>query len=155
MAKADRVYNTPPINTPVVDTTRRRFLAVAAFASVAGAGSLAAAAMAPNVPAAVTIPLAPGDCRTYGPARPGVWPDRSTPKGLTQVFNLLATSSDEDGHLLSLGRPLVSTVSARGVVSGKLRRSLDDSAGLMAMAVGAIGIDCGRMTGLNRPAAGS
>jgi hypothetical protein len=39
--------------------------------------------------------------------------------------------------------------------AGKLRRSLDDSAGLMAMAVGAIGIDCGRMTGLNRPAVGS
>ena len=56
MAKADRVYNTPPTNTPV-DTTRRRFLAVAAFASVAGAGSLAAAAMTPNdVPQAVTLP---------------------------------------------------------------------------------------------------
>jgi hypothetical protein len=37
--------------------TRRRFLAVAAFASVAGAGSLAVAAMAPNdVPKAVTVP---------------------------------------------------------------------------------------------------
>jgi hypothetical protein len=34
-------------------------------------------------------------------------------------------------------------------------RSLDDSAGLMALAVGAIGIDCDRMTGLNRPAVGS
>ena len=45
MTKADRVYITPPTNTPI-DTTRRRFLAVAAFASVAGAGSLAAAAMA-------------------------------------------------------------------------------------------------------------
>jgi hypothetical protein len=33
-----------------VDTTRRRFLAVAAVASIAGAGSLAAATMAPNVP---------------------------------------------------------------------------------------------------------
>ena len=56
MAKADRVYITPPTNTPV-DTTRRRFLAVAAFASVAGAGSLAAAAMTPNdVPQAVTVP---------------------------------------------------------------------------------------------------
>jgi hypothetical protein len=56
MAKADCVYITPPTNTPI-DTTRRRFLAVAAFASVAGAGSLAAAAMAPNdVPKAVTVP---------------------------------------------------------------------------------------------------
>jgi nitrous oxide reductase len=45
MAKADRVYITPPTNTPV-DTTRRRFLAIAAFASAAGAGSLAAAALA-------------------------------------------------------------------------------------------------------------
>jgi hypothetical protein len=56
MAQADRVLSTPPINTPV-DTTRRRFLAVAAFASVAGAGSLATAAMVPNdVPQAVTLP---------------------------------------------------------------------------------------------------
>jgi hypothetical protein len=39
--------------------TRRRFLAVAAFASVAGAGSLAAVAMTPNdVPKAVTVPPA-------------------------------------------------------------------------------------------------
>jgi len=37
MAKADRVYITPPTNTPV-DTTRRRFLAVAAVASIVGAG---------------------------------------------------------------------------------------------------------------------
>jgi hypothetical protein len=45
MAKPDSVLSTPPTNTPV-DTTRRPFLAVAAFASAAGAGSLAAAAMA-------------------------------------------------------------------------------------------------------------
>jgi hypothetical protein len=58
MAKADRVYITPPTNTPV-DTTRRRFLAVTAFASAAGAGSLAAAAMVPNdVSKAVTVPSA-------------------------------------------------------------------------------------------------
>jgi hypothetical protein len=56
MAKADRVYITPPTNTPV-DTTRRRFLAVAAVASVVSAGTLAAAtAMDPSVPAAVTMP---------------------------------------------------------------------------------------------------
>ena len=43
--------------TPPVDQARRRFLAVAAFAGAAGAGSLAAAAMAPNdVPAAATTP---------------------------------------------------------------------------------------------------
>ena len=45
MAKADCVYITPPTNTPV-DTTRRRFLTVAAIGSIIGAGSLAAAAMA-------------------------------------------------------------------------------------------------------------
>jgi hypothetical protein len=56
MTQADSVHSTPPSNTPV-DPTRRRFLAVAAFASVAGAGSLAAVAMAPNdVPAAATMP---------------------------------------------------------------------------------------------------
>jgi hypothetical protein len=41
---------------PPVDPTRRRFLTVAAIASAVGAGTLAAAAMAPNVPAAVTMP---------------------------------------------------------------------------------------------------
>jgi hypothetical protein len=56
MAKADRVYITPPTNTPV-DTTRRRFLAVAAVGSIVGAGSLAFAAAASNdVPLAVTVP---------------------------------------------------------------------------------------------------
>jgi hypothetical protein len=40
-----------------VDPTRRRFLTVAAGASVVGAGSLAAAAMAANVPQAVTTPV--------------------------------------------------------------------------------------------------
>jgi len=39
MTQADSVLSTPPSNTPI-DTTRRRFLSVAAFASVAGAGSL-------------------------------------------------------------------------------------------------------------------
>jgi hypothetical protein len=56
MAKADRVYNTPPTNTPVVDTTRRRFLTVAAVGSIVGAGSLAAAAMTPKSPQAVIVP---------------------------------------------------------------------------------------------------
>src|SRR5882757_9573060 len=47
--------------TPPVDPTRRRFLITAAIGSVVGAGSLAAAAMAPNdVPEAVTVPLALG-----------------------------------------------------------------------------------------------
>jgi hypothetical protein len=46
---------------PPVDPTRRRFLAVAGVASVVSAGTLAAAAaMDPNVPAAVTMPAVPG-----------------------------------------------------------------------------------------------
>jgi hypothetical protein len=59
MPKADSVYITPPTNTPVVDTTRRRFLTVAAIGSMIGAGSLAAVAMAPNdVPkAVVAVPI--------------------------------------------------------------------------------------------------
>ena len=45
MTQADSVLSTPPTNTPIsqskpMDGSRRRFLAVAAFASVAGAGSL-------------------------------------------------------------------------------------------------------------------
>jgi hypothetical protein len=56
MTQADSVHSTPPINAPV-DTTRRRFLAVAAVASAVSAGTLAAAtAMDPSVAAAVTIP---------------------------------------------------------------------------------------------------
>jgi hypothetical protein len=51
MTQADSVLSTPPSNTPIcqrkpMDGSRRRFLAVAAFSSVAGANSLAAAAMA-------------------------------------------------------------------------------------------------------------
>jgi len=67
MTQATRVYITPPTNTsaidhpmmfPPVDPSRRRFLAVAAVGSFVGAGSLAAAAMAPpNVPQAVTTPV--------------------------------------------------------------------------------------------------
>jgi|SRR5450631_342438 hypothetical protein len=66
MAQADSVLSTPPTNTsaldhpmmfPPRDPTRRRFLAVAAVASAAGAGTLAAAAaMDPSVPAAVAMP---------------------------------------------------------------------------------------------------
>jgi hypothetical protein len=59
MAKADSVLSTPPTNT-LVDTSRRRFLTIFAGASFVGAGSLAAAAMAPNdVPQAVTVPIGP------------------------------------------------------------------------------------------------
>ncbi|SRR6266481_1037349 len=57
MIQANSVLSTPPTNTPVVDTTRRRFLAVAAVGSIVGAGSLGFAAAAPNdVPLAVTTP---------------------------------------------------------------------------------------------------
>ena len=56
MTQADSVHSTPPTNTPV-DTTRRRFLTVAAVGSIVGAGSLAAVAMTPSdVPQAVTVP---------------------------------------------------------------------------------------------------
>jgi hypothetical protein len=59
MTQADRVYTPPtiapavdhPMMFPPVDPTRRRFLAVAAVASVVSAGTLAAAAaMDPSVP---------------------------------------------------------------------------------------------------------
>jgi hypothetical protein len=66
MIQADSVYITPPTNTSAIDhpmmfpprdPTRRRFLAVAAVASVVSAGTLAAAtATDPSVPAAVAVP---------------------------------------------------------------------------------------------------
>jgi hypothetical protein len=57
MTQAESVLSTPPTNTPA-DTTRRRFLTVAAVGSMVGAGSLAFAATAPNdVPKAVTVPI--------------------------------------------------------------------------------------------------
>ena len=56
MTQADRVLSTPPLNTPI-DTTRRRFLSVAAGASVAGVGSLAVAAVMP--PDAIVPTVAP------------------------------------------------------------------------------------------------
>jgi hypothetical protein len=46
MTQADSVLSTPPTNMPI-DTTRRRFLAVAAGASVASVGTLAGAAAMP------------------------------------------------------------------------------------------------------------
>jgi hypothetical protein len=58
MIQADRMLSMPPTNTPA-DTTRRRFLTVAAIGSMIGAGSLAFAATAPNdVPKAATVPSA-------------------------------------------------------------------------------------------------
>jgi hypothetical protein len=52
---------------PPVDPTRRRFLAAAAVGSFVGAGSLAAAAMAPDIPQAVTVPsIAPSADPVFG-----------------------------------------------------------------------------------------
>jgi hypothetical protein len=65
MTQADSVLSTPPTNTPV-DTTRRRFLAAAAVASAVGAGSLAAAARAPDVPQAATTPKHSGPDPVFG-----------------------------------------------------------------------------------------
>src|SRR3982074_924470 len=67
ITQADSVLSTPPTNTSAIDhpmmfpprdPTRRRFLAVAAVASIAGAGSLAAATLAPSlsVPAVLSDP---------------------------------------------------------------------------------------------------
>jgi hypothetical protein len=82
MIQANCVYITPPTNTPV-DTTRRLFLAVAAFASVAGAGSLAAAANAGALPyrSASTLP------RTRGRLR-------STDRSLRQTIGRLGKATE-------------------------------------------------------------
>jgi hypothetical protein len=59
MIKADCVFSTPPTNTPI-DTTRRRFLAVSAGASVASVGTLTVAAMpgaAPDSTACAVDPI--------------------------------------------------------------------------------------------------
>jgi hypothetical protein len=49
MDQATRVHSTPPTNTPI-DSKRRRFLALAAGASIASVGTLAAAAMPTAAP---------------------------------------------------------------------------------------------------------
>ena len=51
MIKADRVFSTPHTNMPI-DPNRRRFLTVAAGASVASVGTLAVAAIATGAPPA-------------------------------------------------------------------------------------------------------
>jgi hypothetical protein len=59
MIKADSVLSTPPTNT-LIDSKRRRFLAVAAGASVASVSTLAVAAMptaAPDSPACTIDPI--------------------------------------------------------------------------------------------------
>jgi hypothetical protein len=49
MTQADSVLSTPPTNTPI-DTTRRRFLTIAAGSSIASVGTLAVAAMPATAP---------------------------------------------------------------------------------------------------------
>jgi hypothetical protein len=59
MIEADRVFSTPPLSTPI-DTSRRRFLTVAAGTSIAYVGTLAVAAMpagAPGSPACAADPI--------------------------------------------------------------------------------------------------
>jgi hypothetical protein len=60
MAKATSMFSMPPTNTPI-DTTRRRFLAVSAGASVASVSTLAVAAKptaaAPDSPACAADPI--------------------------------------------------------------------------------------------------
>jgi hypothetical protein len=94
MTQADRVLSTPPTNTsaidhpmmfPPVDPTRRRFLTVAAVASVAGASSLAAAAMAPSL----AVPAVP--------ARSGVCADRRQTGG-GHTSNVLKASIRHKHH---------------------------------------------------------
>ena len=60
MTQADRVHSTPPTNTSAIDRARRRFLSVAAGASVASVGTLTVAAMpatAPDSPACAVDPI--------------------------------------------------------------------------------------------------
>jgi hypothetical protein len=76
MTQADSVLSTPRTNTSAIDQpimfpprdpTRRRFLTVAAVASVVSAGSLAAAAaMEPSVPKALTVPRHCGPDPVFG-----------------------------------------------------------------------------------------
>jgi hypothetical protein len=59
MTQADRVLSTPPTNTPI-DSKRRRFLAVAAGASIVSVGSLVVAAAPPNAtPEVSSAPVDP------------------------------------------------------------------------------------------------
>jgi hypothetical protein len=78
MIEADRVFSTPPLSTPI-DTSRRRFLTVAAGTSIAYVGTLAVAAMpagAPGSPACAADPIFGSSRRTAKPRsrvmRPGL-----------------------------------------------------------------------------------
>jgi hypothetical protein len=58
MTQATSVHSTPPTNTPI-DTTRRRFLTVAAGASVGALAVAATPATAPARPPVLPIPPLP------------------------------------------------------------------------------------------------
>jgi hypothetical protein len=58
MTRADSVHSTPPLRTPI-DTHRRRFLTVAAGASIASVGPLAVAAMTAAAPASAACAIDP------------------------------------------------------------------------------------------------
>ena len=58
MTQADSVHSTPPTNTPA-DTTRRRFITIAAGASIVSVGSLAAVAVPNAAPEANSAPVDP------------------------------------------------------------------------------------------------
>src|SRR5712671_6071419 len=104
MAQADRVLSTPPTNTSAIDRpmmfpprdpTRRRFLAVAAVASVVSAGTLAAAAaMDPSVPVAVTISRHNRPDPVFGPI------EAHRQAGLDHAAALV-----EQAHLEQIGDP--------------------------------------------------
>src|ERR1700730_15999446 len=62
MTRADSVHSTPPTNTSAlpVDPTRRRFINIAAGASIVSVGSLVAAAAVPNAtPEVSSAPVDP------------------------------------------------------------------------------------------------
>jgi hypothetical protein len=82
MTQADRVLSTPPTKTPI-DRNRRRFLTVAAGASVASIGTLAVAAM----PAAAAAPAMP--IRDSSPAASVVRAE--------EIVNLLRTCYVREG----------------------------------------------------------
>jgi hypothetical protein len=100
MTQADSVLSTPPTNTSAIeqpmfpprDPTRRRFLAISAGASFVGAGSLAAAAMAPNdVPQAVTMPIGPD------PIYAVIEQHRKAAREHTEAIDLEAASEEAGG----------------------------------------------------------
>jgi hypothetical protein len=76
MDQAKSVHSTPPTNTPI-DKTRRRFLTVAAGASISSVGALTVAAMPSHRPRQIRLcgrSCVCADCReTSGGRRPDGW----------------------------------------------------------------------------------